>query len=233
LERIIAASSNKGDTVLDPFCGCGTALHAAELLDRNWIGIDISRFSVGVVKSRLVESFKDENPNILKQIKVSGVPTDPESARALARENPWEFEKWACGQLGAKGLYKRLGAKGADQGIDGVIEFYAKPKEMSYAIVQVKGGQVKVNDVKALYSDVDKEPSATAGVFVCFDQYKATATNAATIKTFEDEIAGNQWPVIQILTVEEILEGRMPKLPNQVIQQGFRTHRARQRELAL
>lgn len=225
LERIISLSSNEGDTVLDPFCGCGTTLQAAEVLHRNWIGIDVSRFSVGVVKNRLVESFEK---GILKQITVSGIPTDVESALALARDNPWEFEKWACGQLGAKGLYKRPGAKGADSGIDGVIEFYADPSSKSYAIVQVKGGTVKPNDVKALYSDVEREPLATAGVFVCFERFKGTALNSASRKVFKDKIAGNEWPVIQVLTIEEMLAGSMPKLPNQVIQQGFRTDRAQQ-----
>jgi hypothetical protein len=176
-----------------------------------------------VVKNRLAESFERE---ILKQITISGIPTNVEAAQALAHENPWEFEKWVCGQIGAKGLYKRPGAKGADGGIDGVIEFYADPASKSYAIVQVKGGAVKPNDVKALYSDVEKEPMAAAGVFVCFDKFKGTALNSASAKTFSDRIAGNEWPVIQILTVEEMLKDAMPRLPNQVIQQGFRTHRA-------
>ena len=93
LERIIRCSSDEGDTVFDPFCGCGSTLHAAEQLNRSWIGIDISRFSVGVVKSRLTESFA----GIAGNIQVSGIPTTIESAMALAHENPWEFEKWACG----------------------------------------------------------------------------------------------------------------------------------------
>lgn len=223
LERIIRSSTDEGDVVFDPFCGCGTTLHAAEQLRRNWIGIDISRFSVGVVKSRLVESFES---GILKSISVSGIPTSVDSAMELARENPWEFEKWICGQLGAKGLYKRPGAKGSDGGIDGVVEFFADPSNKSYAIIQVKGGTVKVNDVKALYSDVENEPLATAGIFVCFGKYKTTAHNSASTKTFSDKIAGNKWPVVQILTVEDVLAGVMPKLPNQIIQQGFKTGRS-------
>ncbi len=176
LERIISLSSNEGDTVLDPFCGCGTTLHAAEALHRNWIGIDVSRFCVGVVKNRLAESFEKD---ILKHITVSGIPTNVESAYALAHDNPWEFEKWACGQIGAKGLYKRPGAKGTDGGIDGVVEFYADPANKSYAIVQVKGGGVKPNDVKALYSDVEREPLAAAGVFVCFERFREMAIRHA------------------------------------------------------
>ena len=108
----------------------------------------------------------------------------------------------------------------------GAIEFYADPTSKSYAIVQVKGGNVKPNDVKALYSDVDREPLATAGVFVCFDRFKGTALNSASTKVFRDKIAGNEWPVIQVLTIEEMLGGAMPRLPNQVIQQGYRTDRA-------
>ena len=223
LERIIKCSSDEGDVVFDPFCGCGTTLHAAESLNRSWIGIDISRFSVGVVKNRLVKSFERK---ILDQIEVSGIPTTVESAMQLAQENPWEFEKWVCGQLGAKGLYKRPGAKGSDGGIDGVIEFYAEPSQKSYAIIQVKGGSVKPNDVKALYSDIENEPNVTAGVFVCFGKYKQTVKNAATTKTFKDKIAGNEWPVVQILTIEDMLDDEMPKLPNPVMQQGFKTKRA-------
>ena len=222
LRRIIRCSTDEGDTVLDPFCGCGTTLHAAEEIRRPWIGIDISRFSIGVVKSRLAESFE----GVLQTIGISGIPTTVESALALAKDNPWEFEKWICGQLGAKGLYKRPGAKGADGGIDGVVDFFAQPDRKSYAIVQVKGGKVKVNDVKALNSDVESEPMASAGVFVCFSKYRATAEKAGSKKTFTDGIAGNRWPVVQILTVEDVLTGAMPRLPNQVIQQGYGTKRA-------
>jgi hypothetical protein len=90
----------------------------------------------------------------------------------------------------------------------------------------VKGGSVKPNDVKALYSDIENEPNVTAGVFVCFGKYRQTVKNAASSKTFKDKIAGNEWPVIQILTVEDMLAGEMPKLPNPVMQQGFKTKRA-------
>lgn len=223
LERIIKCSTDDDDLVFDPFCGCGSTLHAAETLRRQWIGIDISRFSIGVVRSRLAESFERK---LLKNIQVSGIPTTVEAARELARENPWEFEKWLCGQIGAKGLYKKLGAKGADGGIDGVIEFYSDPAKKSYAIVQIKGGVVKPNDVKALFADVDGEEVALAGVFVCFEEYSKTAKNAASNRVFKDKIAGNEWKTIQVITVEEVLRGEMPKLPNQIIQQGYRTQRA-------
>ena len=107
-----------------------------------------------------------------------------------------------------------------------MIEFYASPEYKSYAIVQVKGGQVRPNDVKALYFDVDTEEVVTAGVFVCFGRYRQTVQNATPVKTFRDNIAKNEWPVIQILTIEDMLAGNMPKLPNPVIQQGFKTKRS-------
>lgn len=93
--------------------------------------------------------------------------------------------------------------------------------------------KLKVNDVKALFSDVETEPLAKAGVFVCFEEYLHTAENAASKKTFRDNIAGNEWPVIQILTIEQMLSGAMPRLPNQIIQRGFATSRDQQRELGL
>ena len=213
LERIITTSSNEGDLVLDPFCGCGTTVHAAENLGRQWIGIDISRFAIGVMKNRLKQAFS-ENQAFLDSIKFSGLPTTPEDAQQLARDYPFEFEKWVCGHIGAIGLYKNPGQKGADGGIDGVLEFYPEAKQKAYAIVQVKGGGVKPNDVKALFNDVDKEPEATAGIFVCFEKYRKTFENNRNSKQFKDKIAGNQWPVIQLLTIEEMLAGKEVKLPN-------------------
>ena len=212
LERIITASSNEGDIVLDPFCGCGTTIHAAENLERQWIGIDISRFAIGVMKNRLRRSFSD-NKILVGSVKFSGLPTTPEEAQQLARDYPFEFEKWVCGHIGAIGLYKNPGEKGGDGGIDGVLEFYPSLAK-AYAIVQVKGGNVKPNDVKALFNDVDREPEAMAGVFVCFEKYRRTFENNRSRKRFEDSLAHKKWPVIQLLTIEEMLAGKAADLPN-------------------
>jgi len=220
LARIIRASTDKGDIVLDPFCGCGTTAYAAEELERQWIGIDISNFAVGVIKNSLVSSLSNSNIDLRKKIKESGIPRTPEAAKKLAEKDRHEFEKWVCGQIGARGLYKNPGAKGADGGIDGVIEFYAEKSVISYAIVQVKSGTVKPNDVKALYADVSDEPEAKAGVFVCFAEHKQTFINNRSHRTFKDEIAGNEWPVIQLVTIEELLKGKQPHLPNIVRKKG-------------
>ena len=210
LERIIKASSSEGDLVLDPFCGCGTTLHAAEKLDRRWIGVDISRFAVEVVRKRLVRAFDGIRDEIVSR----GMPSDEQSAKQLWRQSPWEFEKWVCGAIGAGGLYKNPGTKGADGGIDGVLEFYPAPGGPAYAIVQVKGGGVKPNDIKALYADIDREPKAMAGVFVCFEEHRHAADNNRSRRTFQDEIAGNEFPLVQVMTVGEIIGGKEPHLPN-------------------
>ena len=121
LERIIKASSNEGDAVLDPFAGCGTTAHAAELLNRQWIGIDISQFSASLVRHRLIDSF----PNLDRgDIPVIGCPLTMADARELARTNPFEFEKRACGEVGAQGLFYNPGDRGTDGGIDGIIPFH-------------------------------------------------------------------------------------------------------------
>lgn len=226
LDRILSAASNEGDIILDPFSGCGTSIHTAETLGRQWIGIDISTYAIGVQKNLMLGAFKESDI----KINYSGIPLDLESAEQLAKDDPFEFEKWACGQIGSKGLYKNLGSKGADGGIDGVIEFAKDGKKISYGVVQVKGGKIKPNDVKALYADVSREPKAEAGVFICFDKYKKTFENNRSHKTFVDAL-GNEYPVIQLVTVEQLLAGVLPRLPMQRLAKAKKVSRQRQREL--
>ena len=143
LERVIRASSNEGDLVLDPFCGCGTAVHVAEQLGRRWIGIDVSTFSVGLMRGRILRNFEHLTTD---DILVRGVPVNIAAAQALADRDKFEFEKWVCGAIGAEGMFHEPGTRGADGGVDGVLKFYPfrigeKPKA-EFAIVQVKGGNV-------------------------------------------------------------------------------------------
>ena len=216
LERIIKASTNLGDLVLDPFCGCGTTVHAAEALGRRWIGIDIARFSTGLVKNRLLSNFKEKlQPN---DIKTYGIPETVAEARELVAENPFEFEKWACGHVGAGGMFqnKQPGEKGADQGVDGALIFWpAMPDEKPkahLAIIQVKGGKVTSDNVRALKTTVDNF-NATAGILVCFRDQMATVENNRSMETFSD-VANKKYPVIQGLSVEDMLQGDSPNLPN-------------------
>lgn len=216
LERIVSASSNEGDVVLDPFCGCGTTLHAAHDLNRRWIGIDIARFATGLVRNRLLGNFRYGNRQLHPQdIRMFGVPETPAQARELAEADKFEFEKWACGHVGAEGMFHEPGTKGADGGVDGVLKFYPleKPLKAQYAIVQVKGGGVTPDAVRALDSTV-RRFDAKAGVLICFENQMRTVENNRNRETFTDATQ-RDFPVIQGLSVEDmLLQNRQPNLPN-------------------
>lgn len=211
LERIIAASSSPGGLVLDPFCGCGTAVHAAEKLGRRWVGIDVSAFSVGLMRGRMLRNFPTLTTD---DVLVRGVPVNVAEAQALADRDKFEFEKWVCGAIGAEGMFHDPGDRGADGGVDGVLKFYpfrmGKRPKAEFAIVQVKGGGVTADSVKALKATVDRF-GATAGVMVCFNRFMRTVENQRDRATFRDD-AGT-YPVIQGLSVEDLLADRRPDLP--------------------
>ncbi len=211
MERIIKASSNPGDIVLDPFCGCGTTVHAAEALGRKWVGIDISPFSTGLIRERMVDNF----PLLSKQdILIRGIPHTIDEAHALAKRDKFEFEKWVCGFIGAEGMFREPGARGADGGVDGLLKFYRfAPKKVAkaeYAVVQVKGGRVSPDAVRALRETVDRL-GVTAGVMVCFEQYMRTVENQRSRDTFADVFGS--YPVIQGYSVENLLANAPLDLP--------------------
>ena len=214
LKRIIKVSSNEGDLVLDPFCGCGTTLHAAEELKRKWIGIDISQFAAGLVRNRLLNEFKQLNRG---EISVIGCPLTVVDAQNLAKSNPFEFEKWICGEVGAQGLFHEPGEKGADGGVDGVIPFYHSEALVSreipqktFAIVQVKGGKVTPDSVRALSTTV-RQAEAKCGIMICFDKYMPTVENNREKGQIKD-MMGN-FSFIQGLSVERLIEGELPNIP--------------------
>ena len=211
LERIIKASSKPGDIVLDPFCGCGTTVHAAEALDRKWIGIDISPFSTGLIRERIIDSF----PQLVKRdILIRGIPQTVDDARALAQRDQFEFEKWVCGFIGAEGMFREPGERGADGGVDGLLKFYRfVPKKIAkaeYAIVQVKGGKVTPDAVRALRETVSRL-GVTAGVMVCFERYMRTVDNQRSRDTFADVFGS--YPVIQGYSIENLLADAPLDLP--------------------
>ena len=219
LERIIKASSNEGDTLLDPFCGCGTSIHAAEKLKRKWIGMDISAFSIGLVKYRLV-SDKEINKvrKILPLIKTFGLFIDENDARKRAKDNPYEFEKVVCGMLMCQRLFNNRtpGQKGPDGGIDGVIPINAltKKNEDALIVVQVKSGKVSVDNVRAMKQTVDTLERGVMGIFVCLeDQIGVVERNRSKkMVTIQMGLFTKEYPIIQGLSVKDLIAGNADKL---------------------
>jgi len=212
LERIIQASSNEGDMVLDPFCGCGTAIAAAQKLKRCWIGIDITHLAIALQKYRLKDMF-DIMPN--KDYRVVGEPTDIGSAHQLASENRYQFQWWALSLAKAKPLggEGKTGKKGRDRGIDGVITFIDDKKEtVKDVLVQVKSGKVKSGDIRDLRGTVERE-GASMGVFVTLEPPTHDMETEAVSAGFYESGFGTKFPKIQICTVEELQKGYQIKMP--------------------
>jgi site-specific DNA-methyltransferase (adenine-specific) len=203
LERIITASSNEGDTVLDPFCGCGTAISVAHRLKRNWIGIDITHLAIGLIKSRLRDAF---GPGVSKTYTVIGEPTSLPDATELAHEDPYQFQWWALGLVGARRTDQK---KGADQGVDGRLFFHDEPGasgRTKQIIMSVKAGHVNVSHLRDLRGVIDRE-KAEIGVLICLeDVTKAMRTEAASAGFYKSPWGSH--PRLQILTIEQLLEGK-------------------------
>ncbi len=211
LERIIKASSNEGDIVLDPFCGCGTAVHAAQKLNRRWIGIDITHLAISLIEKRMRDAFKDAVPPI--QFDVHGIPTSLEGARELAARDKYEFQYWACSLVNAQPYQGKK--KGADSGIDGLIFFQDDKGQSKKIIVSIKGGEnVGVPMVRDLGHVIDRE-KAQIGLFVTLaSPTKPMDKEAVSAGYYESPHNGN-FPKIQILTVEGLMNGtEKPRYPD-------------------
>ncbi len=212
LERIIQASSNPGDVVLDPFCGCGTAVAAAQKLERRWIGIDITHLSISLQKYRLAAMF----PGL--KFQVIGEPEDLGAARQLAGDDRYQFQWWALSLIRAKPLGgqegSKAGKKGSDKGVDGVITFIddntGKPKR---ALVQVKSGHINAGDVRDLIGTVEQEKAAL-GLFITLEPPTAPMETAAVTAGYYHSPGWNQdYRRIQILTIESLLKGAQVQMP--------------------
>ena len=208
LERIIRAGTHEGDVVLDPFCGCGTAVAVAEHLKRRWIGIDVTYLAIDLIRQRLQDSFKGE----LAPYEEIGIPRDLPSAARLFKLDPFQFECWALATLGARSArYKR----GADRGIDGVMilrdEYSGEYKKI---ILQVKGGQATVSQIRDLKGVLDRE-KAEIGVFLTLKRpTRQMREEAAAAGSFIDPgFPEQRFPRLQILTIEEIFAGEKIKFP--------------------
>jgi site-specific DNA-methyltransferase (adenine-specific) len=219
LERIINASSDEDDWVLDPFCGCGTAIAAAEKLHRHWIGIDITYLAVNIVKGRLKDAFPTVN------FTVEGEPRDLGAAKALAQDssnNPnrrYQFQWWALSLIdarpvGATAANPKEGKKGPDAGVDGWLRFIDKSEgHYEKIVVQVKSGHVGVKDIREL-RDVVTMHKAAMGIFLTLEE--PTSEMVKEVKATDPYVSPlwkHEYPRIQITTIAELLNGRKPNVP--------------------
>ncbi len=221
LERIITASSNEGDVVLDPFCGCGTAIAAAQKLNRCWLGIDITHLAMTLIKNRLHTAFGDKIKDTYTTI---GEPVSVADAAALAEEDPYQFQWWALGLVNARPVEQK---KGADRGIDGRLFFHDEHEsgKTKQIIFSVKAGKVQVSHVRDLRGVLDREKAAM-GVLLCMEEpTKPMRQEAASAGFYESGWGAGETTKhqkIQILTVGELLAGKTIDLPPS---RDLRTHK--------
>jgi DNA modification methylase len=210
LTRIIKASCPPDGVVLDPFCGCGTTIAAAEKLDRRWIGIDVTFQATNLIKHRLFDAFGDAVPYT-----VVGEPTTVEDAKKLAKEDRDQFEAWALGLVGARNAGKK---KGADGGIDGQLLFHEKAGgKTRQALISVKSGKVTVADVRDLRGVIERE-EAEIGLLISLREptqpMRAEAAAAGLYRSGSEGVGTwGEHPRMQLLTVAELLDGRRIDMP--------------------
>jgi site-specific DNA-methyltransferase (adenine-specific) len=224
LARVISVASHPGEVVLDPFCGCGTATHAAQKLGRRWIGIDITPLATNLIRTRLQEAF----PGL--EVPVEGWPVDMAGAIALAaQEDKYHFQDWAviqCGARPAGGERK----KGADRGVDGVIPFL-DGKTPRRGVVSVKAGNTGPTHVRDLAGVVSRDEDAAFGVFIClYDPTKPMIEEALSHGTWVSEYDGKVYPKIQILCAQDVIDGGNVRMPPSRTKVFARVGRERSRE---
>jgi site-specific DNA-methyltransferase (adenine-specific) len=208
LERIINASSNPGDTVLDPFCGCGTTVDAAQKLDRKWIGIDITHLAITLINKRLLDTHGEA---ISARYEVVGQPKDVAGARALAKQDRFQFQWWALDLVHARPYEQK---KGADQGIDGRLYFHDESEsgKTKQIIISVKSGKLKATDVRDLRAVIDREQAAI-GVLISLEDFSGPMRAEAASAGFYDSPWGGKHPRLQLLTIQDLFDGKKIDMP--------------------
>ena len=207
LERIVKLTSKEGDLVLDPFCGCGTTVDAAQKLGRRWIGIDITHLAINLIRHRLRDTY---GADINSTYDVIGEPTSVPDARVLAAQDPYQFQWWALGLVGARPVEQK---KGADRGIDGHLFFHddLETHKTKQIIFSVKAGKVSVPHVRDLRGVLDRE-KAQIGVLVSMHPPTKPMRMEAAGAGFYESPWGKH-PKIQLLTVTKILDGARVDMP--------------------
>lgn len=206
LERILSASSNLGDIVLDPFCGCGTTIAAAQKLGRHWIGIDVTYLAINLIRKRLRDTYQDK-----VKFRVIGEPTTIDEAEQLAGSEPYQFQYWALGLVHARPTQEK---KGADKGIDGRLYFHdegKQGKDTRQVIFSVKAGHVTSSQVRDLVGVITRE-KAEIGVLISFEEPTRDMRKEAASAGFYESPWGRH-PKVQLLTVRELLEGKTVDMP--------------------
>lgn len=207
LERILNLATKPDDLVLDPFCGCGTTIDAAQRLSRRWIGIDITYLAIDLIDNRLRGTYGEEIANTYE---IVGIPRDLGGAHALFDRNPFDFERWAVSLVDGTPNEKQVG----DKGSDGVIRFPIDNKEIGRVIVSVKGGkQVNPSMVRDLAGTVAAQ-RAQMGVLIVMEAPTRGMLDAARNSgTYRHEVTGRDYPLVQIITVSELLAGKRVDMP--------------------
>lgn len=211
LERILLTSSNEGDVVLDPFCGCGTTIAAAQALGRRWIGIDVTFIAIDLVRRRLEDAYLDHKDGPALDYELHGIPRDLAGAKALFKESAFDFERWAVSMVHGQPNEKQVG----DKGIDGVIRFPLDAKtSVGRCIVSVKGGgQVNPAMVRDLGGTITNH-KAEMGVLIVMDRATPGMIDAANHGgSYTWPVNGGTFPRVQLITVAQLLKGELPKLP--------------------
>ena len=212
LERIIKAGSDERDMVLDPFCGCGTTIAVAQRLKRRWIGIDITHLAVSLIKHRLRDSFGDKivdedgrtRPAV--EYDVIGEPVSLPDAEVLAKQDPYQFQWWALGLVGARPVQQK---KGADKGIDGRLYFHDEREGKTKQIVlQVKAGHLTVAHLRDLRGVMEREKAQIAVLVTLQNPTESMRAEAAAAGFYDSPGWGKRYPRLQILTVAELLQGK-------------------------
>lgn len=212
LERIIKLTTDEGDVVLDPFCGCGTTVDAAQKLDRRWIGIDITYIAVDLIEKRLKHTFGDE---IAKSYEVLGIPRDHAAALALFSRSPFDFERWAVSLVHGQPNQKQVG----DKGIDGVARFPLDARgTVGRILISVKGGkQLNPSMVRDLGGTVTTQKAEMGVLITNGPPTKGMVDEANHAGTYQHPHYAEPFPRIQIITVDELLSGKRPKMPPTLI----------------
>jgi len=229
MERIISASSSEGDVVLDPFCGCGTTIAAAQDSGRSWIGMDVTYIAIDLIEKRLRHTYGDA---IRDTYEIRGIPQDTASAQALFDQSPFDFERWAVSLVQGQPNERQVG----DRGIDGVAMFDTDTRDgFGRLLVSVKGGrQIGPAFVRDLRGTIENQAAEMGLLITLHEPTRGMREEAHRSGSYRWPVNGQTYNRLQIRTVSQLLAGDLPKMPPPRLPYIAATRAARQsRQLTL